>query len=397
MSRIYTVLRLGPGVTAAQRQASLILALGVGLAVVAIGYRPDLTADLLIFALVSAGFAVLGWFLPWRRWPSQATLLLALPILGLLAWAMIMFGPVQLGLGSLFVLIFVWAGLHHRPSGVVALIPVAVAAFVLPLLVTGQSASQVVLRTLLVVPVMVLVGYVIADRVDRLEQTKTRLANAEQWRSSLMLTLAHDVRAPLTAIQTTLEMLNEDSTRWAADRHRLIALGLRQTARIRRLATELIEVERIEAGQITLNRQELPVRPAIDDALEHGSVPQAQVRVEPPDLRVPADPVRFDQVLVNLVGNAARHGEPPIEVRASRANGSIQITVRDHGAGLPEAGGKRLFQRFGIPEQGPDSVGLGLWVARQLVLAHGGQIRYEPAHPGARFVITLPSAAGPVS
>jgi signal transduction histidine kinase len=211
-----------------------------------------------------------------------------------------------------------------------------------------------------------------------------------------MLTLAHDVRAPLTAIQTTLELLADQTQQLpAADRDRLLALSLRQSARIRRLATELIELERIEAGQLSLQLADLPARQVIEEALEHAGVTGGVVRVDPPGLRIRADPVRLDQVLVNLAGNARRHGRPPIEVAAEQADGTVRFIVRDHGAGIRAVSGRRVFQRFSADDQGPDSVGLGLWVARQMVLAHGGEIRYEPAEPGARFVFTLPVRDGP--
>lgn len=393
MSRLYTVFRLGPGVTAAERQASVIYIAGALLAATGIALDRRLAGDLIPLGLACLALAATAWWLPWRRWPPQTTLVLALPMFGLLAWAAGAVGPMRVNPGPFFVLIFAWAGLHHRPAGVLALTPAAVAAYVVPPLADGQPLSHIAFWAVLLLPVMVIVGLVIADRVHRLELTKDRLAHAEQWRASLMLTLAHDVRAPLTAVQTTLEMINENGTLPAAERNRLTELALRQAGRIRRLATGLIDLERIEAGQVRLDRQEIRLRPAIEEALEHAGVSDPVVLVSPADLRVPADPVRLEQVLVNLAGNARRHGQPPIVVHAEQNEQVVRISVRDHGAGLPVGGGKRPFQRFSTADQGPDSVGLGLWAARQLVLAHGGDIRYEPAYPGARFVVTLPAAS----
>jgi signal transduction histidine kinase len=390
MSGLYRVLRLGPGVTAAERQASAIYASGTAMALAGIAMEPESAAELAALGTACLVTAAAAWWLPWRRWHPQATLVLALPAFAILAWATWLFGAGGTP-APFFVLVFVWAGLHHRPAGVLALTPAAAAAYVAPMLASGLPTDEVVFRSVVLVPVMVIVGLVIADRVHRLELTKGRLAQAEQWRGSLMLTLAHDVRAPLTAVQTTLEMLQEDgSAISAADRDRLTGLALRQAARIRRLATGLIELERIEAGQLALDRQNVPLRRAVDEALEHAGIAEPVVLVGP-ELEVRADPVRLDQILVNLATNARSYGRPPIVVDAEPADRMVRISVRDHGEGVPAGSSSWLFQRFSTADRAPGSVGLGLWAARQLVLAHGGDVRYEPAHPGARFVLTMPA------
>jgi len=116
-----------------------------------------------------------------------------------------------------------------------------------------------------------------------------------------------------------------------------------------------------------------------------------QVDVDP-DLQVSADPERLDQILVNLISNARRHGRPPIVISASRGDDeSVTIQVRDHGDGVaPEVLGK-LFERLGVDAEEPGSVGLGMWIVRLLVEAHGGTVAYRPASPGAVFEVCLPA------
>ena len=85
-----------------------------------------------------------------------------------------------------------------------------------------------------------------------------------------------------------------------------------------------------------------------------------------PDLTVDADPERLEQILVNLIGNAARHGVPPIVVDAGAAGDRVDISVRDHGTGVPADRRDALFERYTSESGAVDSVGLGLWIVREL-------------------------------
>jgi signal transduction histidine kinase len=111
-----------------------------------------------------------------------------------------------------------------------------------------------------------------------------------------------------------------------------------------------------------------------------------------PALRVYADHERLEQVLVNLIANAVRHGRPPVHVTAEALGDTVRIAVRDHGPGVPPEHQGALFERFGGDSDHPDSVGLGMWIVRLLVEAHGGTVGYESAGPGARFIVSLPAA-----
>lgn len=99
-------------------------------------------------------------------------------------------------------------------------------------------------------------------------------------------------------------------------------------------------------------------------------------------------------MLVNLVGNAAKYGDPPIELHCSRSERHVVIAVRDYGPGVPDGFVAHLFDRFTRADTpsvgGTPGTGLGLFIVRQLVAANGGTISYEPASPrGSRFVVQL--------
>jgi signal transduction histidine kinase len=207
-----------------------------------------------------------------------------------------------------------------------------------------------------------------------------------------MLTLAHDVRSPLTSVQGVLDLLKTD-TLDAEERRRFTEAALRQTARITRLASGLLDAERVERGRLRLDLAEVPLRKAVESAVDY--VGAGHVRVDIDDgVRVEADPERLEQIIINLTSNALRHGDPPIVVAAEVEGPTVRLAVRDHGPGIPEADRRRLFEPFSAADRSRESTELGLWIVRRLVEAHGGTVTYEPADPGARFVVTLAAAEG---
>jgi signal transduction histidine kinase len=123
------------------------------------------------------------------------------------------------------------------------------------------------------------------------------------------------------------------------------------------------------------------------------TLPQADITLgDVPDLIVEGDRDRLAQVLENLVGNAVRHGAPPVQVSAESTNGSVVVRITDNGRGVPEELRNRLFDRFASGRAG--GTGLGLYIARQLARAHGGDTRYEaptPDRPSGSFVLELPA------
>jgi signal transduction histidine kinase len=355
------------------------------LAVVGVPTGAGRGGDLLLVAAADLLIAAVAAALPWDRWPPAAPAVLALPgfvVLGFATWA---FGGVAAGTGPFLVLLYTWAALHFTRAVVVALVPPATLAYLVPLIVTGQP-PQVLGSGFILLPVALGIALLVQAQAQHLRNDRERLARLEQWRASLISTLAHDVRSPLATVHTTLEELKDGAT---GDTAGMLDAALRQTGRISRLATGLLDLSRIETtGTLRLNRQWAPAGDLVRDALSYVRGAGVAVEVDD-DLRIWVDAERFEQIVVNLVGNALRYGAAPVVVRARAAGAAVRLEVEDHGPGVPEPVRARLFTRFGAGD--PDGTGLGLWIVRQLAEAHGGEAFYEDGAPGARFVVTVPA------
>ena len=372
----------------AARQAAALFALSGLLALLVAPAQPHGTAALLRIGVADIAVAAAAWWLPWNRWNPRWTAVLGLPALAVLSASTWAFGGFAAGTGPFYVMVFAWLGLHH-PARVVAMtVPLGAVAYLVPLVATGAPPA-VLVSAVVLVPVATAMGLLVCAQVRRLNDARNAVAAMEQWRAALTATLAHDVRSPLATIAGALELIGSHPNLTDQRRRSLTEAALRQTRRLTRLATSLLDLERVEQGKLRLDYHDVAVAEAVDAVAELLGDPDLSNEVDPA-LTVRADPERLEQILLNVTANAIRHGQPPIHVRARDAGDTVVIEVRDHGAGVPDDSRGTLFERLAASDSDPDSVGLGLWIARLLVEAHGGTIAYEAGDPGARFVISLP-------
>lgn len=230
----------------------------------------------------------------------------------------------------------------------------------------------------------------------RLSRTLSDVRRIDDLRARLVATLAHDIRNPLTTIRGTFSTLSRYFDRLSPEtREEMIGSAERQAERLERLASELLDLARLESGRMDLHLQQTALREVVDRGLSFAD-PDRRFDVRVPwDLTIKADPGRLEQIVVNLAINALRYGRPPFLVEARNGERSgVDLLFRDHGDGVPEAERQTLFEPF-RSEPDRSSVGLGLAIVRALVEAHGGDVRYEPNEPnGACFRVSLP-AGGP--
>lgn len=229
------------------------------------------------------------------------------------------------------------------------------------------------------------------------------LARADQQRRNLTADVAHELRTPLHILQGNLEGL-QDGVYQSTPEH--IEAMLDETRMLARLVDDLQTLSLAEAGQLNLRLELIDIKELLADVATSFSGQMAaagiDLRVEtvgkPASLNINGDMARLDQVISNLMGNALRHTAPggSILLRAEPVQDGIQIMVRDTGEGIPSEDLAYIFDRFWRGDRsrkrgsGAGS-GLGLAIARQFVVAHGGQISVESqVGVGTTFTVELP-------
>lgn len=209
---------------------------------------------------------------------------------------------------------------------------------------------------------------------------------------------SHDMRAPLSSILGSVEMLAVRGEEMGEDgRRRLLDIAGSATARLVRLVDDLLTTSQIRAGALAVRPASLDLRAEVERALGMVSVDAGSIRVEGPPVRASADAAHVQRIATNLVENAFKYGAPPVVVEVRATDGMAELSVRDGGPGVPEDFRPRLFDRFArAPEaarSGKTGTGLGLSIVRGLAEANGGTASYVAGPDGgACFVVRLPSA-----
>ena len=229
-------------------------------------------------------------------------------------------------------------------------------------------------------------------------QQRVRL---ERGRADLVSTVAHELRSPLTSVKGFTATLLDKWPRFTDDQKRVMLATVNADAdRVTRLITELLDVSRIESGRIEVHRElvDIPARARkiISGRVVAGDVPDrylVDVRPDLPETWLDADKV--DQILANLIENAVRHGagtvttvvEPAVVAGAP----GVAVAVRDQGPGIAPELAPRVFGRFWRAKR-RGGAGLGLFIVKGLVEAHGGEITVQQAPGGgAEFRFIMPA------
>jgi len=231
------------------------------------------------------------------------------------------------------------------------------------------------------------------------------LRQADRIKSEFLAAMSHDFRSPLTVVRGAVELLlgERPGTLTSAQRE-LAESAERNIRRLEDFTAQLLEMARLEEGQIALDKEEIDAIALVRDVVADHAVLAKQKRqwisldVDPDPPRVVADRSKMQQALANLIVNAIRyapHGTP-ILVAAHRKGDALRIEVRDHGPGIATEDRQRIFDKFfrGQNADGTPGSGLGLAIARSLVTLHGGTLEYEE-NPGggSAFVTLLPLAS----
>ena len=233
--------------------------------------------------------------------------------------------------------------------------------------------------------------------VVALRDTRHR-AQEELSRAELVSTVAHELRSPLTSVKGFTATLLAKWDRFTDEQKRLMLETVDADAdRVTRLITELLDIARIDSGRLAVRRQaidlERVVRRHVDAMAVGGHDPGTFVVIVAdgvPELWADAD--KLDQVVSNLLENAVRHGAGTVTVSVAPVEGGAEVIVSDEGEGISDEQRDRVFTKFWRSGR-RGGTGLGLYIVRGLVEAHGGHIEVGKAESGgARFRFELPAA-----
>jgi two-component system CheB/CheR fusion protein len=242
---------------------------------------------------------------------------------------------------------------------------------------------------------------------EAVRQRAEQLAEESRRKDEFLATLAHELRNPLAPLQNALEVLSQHDVdaraiAWARD------MMKRQIRHLTRLIDDLLDISRINQGKIELHTEESDLSVIVTHAAEAArpllTERRHELTIALPSVPLPlrADPVRLEQVLVNLLGNAARYTDPSghIQLSVQREAAGAVVRVRDDGIGIPADMLERIFELFtqvdrSLTRASQWGLGVGLSLARTLVEMHGGTLRAFSAGlgQGSEFIVTLPLAS----
>lgn len=241
----------------------------------------------------------------------------------------------------------------------------------------------------------------LAEKVRELEGLAERLSDEGRAKNEFIAILAHELRNPLAAILSTIELVQlENQTK---DASRMLERSERETLAMRRLLDDLLDVARITERKFTIFKETADIGTVIRRSIEataeiiHARGHTLDVDLPKEPHLVSIDPVRIEQVITNLLANATKYTPPggTIALRCAIADGTLRLSVRDNGRGIPQGQLQDIFLPF--RQLNPDGhkgagVGIGLFLTRHVVELHGGTISAESAGAGAgsTFRIDLP-------
>lgn len=252
----------------------------------------------------------------------------------------------------------------------------------------------------------------VTERTEALQARNAELARAnaelqklDQLKSDFVSLVSHELRGPLTTLNGGLEIALQNAEQLPTDARAILDVMVRESQRLTDFVQTILDVSRLDAGKLVLTSGPVAVMPLLRRAAEVACTCEEQRIhwVVPEDLPpVWADEIYLEKIICNLLGNAAKYSPPdsPIELSAQLDNGDVNITVTDHGTGIPPEMQTRVFERFDRLEHGDllstKGWGLGLYFAKELAEAQGGRLSVQsPVYstsesPGAAFTVTLP-------
>jgi two-component system, sensor histidine kinase len=248
--------------------------------------------------------------------------------------------------------------------------------------------------------------YQLREQIEALRASEQALRDADHRKDSFLATLAHELRNPLAPIRTAAQIIGSPSLapqqlHWA---QRVIQ---RQVAHLALLLDDLLDIARITQGKLELKMARVRLTEVVDAAVEEARAlldrkhHQLTVMLPSEEVILQADPLRLSQILSNLLTNAAKYTDPAghIELSGAVQNGTLCLSVKDDGIGIPPEALTRIFEMFSQIDSGPvraeGGLGIGLALVKGLLELHGGTIEAtsDGLGHGSKFIVRVPLTA----
>jgi signal transduction histidine kinase len=216
----------------------------------------------------------------------------------------------------------------------------------------------------------------------------------DEEKRDFVATISHELRTPMTGVYGAAQTLLRTDIEWdASQRRHLLELIASQAERLSQIVDELLLATSIDHDRVQVSQESVDVRELVRRTLEVLEAPAVEVDI-PDQPHVLGDRDRIQQILVNLLDNAFKYGQPPVKVIVAPTNDALEVAVCDAGTGIPREEEERIFEKFyrSDPElaRAPSGTGLGLYIARALAERMDGMLDVRAAPGGGtEFVLTL--------
>lgn len=375
-------------VRASRIAAAFLVGLALLFAVRVVDGSATLAGDTIAAAGSSLGLALLAVLLPWRRLGRWTTLVLPAAAAVLVGLSLMVSDAHPSSFLAYPLFGFVWLGLGYPPGTALRAVVPGLLLMTGPALLDGTDPLQ-----LASYPVAFALGALVAELLARIvaevDDAPAITGSSDRARASQVARLAHELRRPTATIAGTMRLLRgRERSLDDIVAAQVLETAERQAEWLLDLSDAVLDNDRVRAGALTLQLRE--VDPFV--VLGRSSwVCGADLEVVGDrNLRVPADARCLQHLVTMVVDRAIRWGAPPFEAAVEAADGVIRLVVRDHGAGMLEQQSESAVGPT-VPGGGENSTGLGLWLVRPIIEAHGGRVLLEDAEPGLRVILELPS------
>lgn len=243
-------------------------------------------------------------------------------------------------------------------------------------------------------------GRFVGDRIVLTFRSAGRREQVDAARSDLVATVSHEIRSPLTSVKGFTSTMLRKWDRFSDEQKRAMLETINHDAdRVTRLLRELLAVSRIDANRVQLHREMIDLAGILEGLVERsrhrddGHERDIELLSDDAIPTIMADPDKVEQVFTNLLENAIKYApNSPVRITVTAESDHVHVVVADEGPGIPADSTRRIFEKFGRGRDNRRSgTGLGLYITRGLIVAHGGTVWCESAeNEGARFHVTLP-------